>query len=197
MDAGPGEHFRATLQSSGVGSHPLIDFGSATSHTEADHRPAGRPTVLTVDAIGFLLATNPVVANAAKTITVRPGKDGSLTSVEVKNKSLLAKDFKSGQLPKGATGATGATVPPGSVGPTGPAGARAPQVRVAPSAYADHRPQGQQEPQGATGPADPTVHRPQRPHRHGPRQGRVRLRLVGPVRSITLTDGQVVCWLRR
>src|SRR3954447_19765116 len=40
----------------------------------------------------------------------------SVTSVQVKDKSLLKKDFKTGQLPAGKTGAQG------SAGPAGPAG---------------------------------------------------------------------------
>ena len=49
-------------------------------------------------------------------------KKNAVTSRNVKNRSLLSVDFKSGQLPKGATGATGATGPAGPAGPTGPAG---------------------------------------------------------------------------
>jgi hypothetical protein len=44
---------------------------------------------------------------------------GAVTAVKVKSHSLLARDFKAGQLPRGATGATGA---PGATGPQGPAG---------------------------------------------------------------------------
>ncbi|MDX6413972.1 MAG: hypothetical protein QOH23_1382 [Gaiellaceae bacterium] len=40
----------------------------------------------------------------------------SVTSVQVKDHSLLARDFKAGQLPRGAAG------PPGPAGPQGPAG---------------------------------------------------------------------------
>jgi hypothetical protein len=50
---------------------------------------------------------------------------GAVRSGEVKDRSLLAKDFKSGQLPagaKGATGARGATGPAGPRGSTGPRG---------------------------------------------------------------------------
>jgi hypothetical protein len=44
----------------------------------------------------------------------------SVTSAQVKNGSLLAKDFKSGQLPRGKTGPAG---PSGPAGPGGAAGA--------------------------------------------------------------------------
>jgi hypothetical protein len=43
----------------------------------------------------------------------------SVTSVQVKDRSLLARDFKAGQLPRGAAGPAG---PAGAAGPAGPAG---------------------------------------------------------------------------
>ena len=46
----------------------------------------------------------------------------AVTSGKVKNGSLLSRDFKSGQLPKGATGAKGATGGTGASGATGAAG---------------------------------------------------------------------------
>jgi hypothetical protein len=49
----------------------------------------------------------------------------SVTSVQVKNHTLLSKDFKKGQLkagPRGLAGAAGAQGSPGATGPTGPAG---------------------------------------------------------------------------
>jgi hypothetical protein len=46
----------------------------------------------------------------------------SVTSVQVKDHSLLAKDFKAGQLPRGAVGPAGPAGPPGPAGPAGPAG---------------------------------------------------------------------------
>jgi hypothetical protein len=51
--------------------------------------------------------------------------DGAVTSSKVRNNTLLRKDFKTGQLPRGRTG------PPGPPGPKGDAGAPAP---LAPSA---------------------------------------------------------------
>ena len=47
-------------------------------------------------------------------------KANAVNSSKVKNGTLLAKDFKAGQLPAGLQGATGAT---GAAGPAGPAGA--------------------------------------------------------------------------
>jgi hypothetical protein len=56
-------------------------------------------------------------------------RKNAVGSAQVRDRSLLASDFKLGQLPKGAPGAAGS---PGSAGPQGPPG-----------------------PQGATGPAGP------------------------------------------
>ena len=47
-------------------------------------------------------------------------KANAVNSSKVKNGTLLAEDFKAGQLPAGLQGATGAT---GAAGPAGPAGA--------------------------------------------------------------------------
>jgi hypothetical protein len=46
----------------------------------------------------------------------------SVTTVQVKDFSLLARDFKRGQLPRGAVGPAGPTGPTGPQGPAGPAG---------------------------------------------------------------------------
>ncbi|HEY8815154.1 MAG TPA: hypothetical protein VIP57_08630 [Candidatus Dormibacteraeota bacterium] len=46
-------------------------------------------------------------------------KNGAVTAKKVRRGSLLASDFKSGQLPTGATGATGAVGPQGATGPRG------------------------------------------------------------------------------
>jgi hypothetical protein len=50
----------------------------------------------------------------------------SVTTREVKNRSLLAVDFKLGQLPRGAPGADGAAGPAGPAGPAGAAGPAGP-----------------------------------------------------------------------
>lgn len=50
-------------------------------------------------------------------------KANAVTSAKVKDSSLLAKDFKAGELPRGAAGPAG---PAGAAGPVGPAGARGP-----------------------------------------------------------------------
>jgi hypothetical protein len=55
----------------------------------------------------------------------------SVTSVQVKDHSLLAKDFKRGQIPKGPRGAPGPAGPAGPAGPTGPAGPAGPGAKWA------------------------------------------------------------------
>lgn len=59
---------------------------------------------------------------AAITITGQNVKDGSLGSKDVRNSSLLARDFKAGQLPTGAQGIQGPQGPTGPQGQPGPAG---------------------------------------------------------------------------
>jgi hypothetical protein len=104
-------------------------------------------------ALGFLLLTNPVVADAAAQITGAQIKDGTITSADVKDRSLLAKDFKAGQLPKGPRGATGATGATGAQGPAGPAGPEGPVGDTGPQG--ETGPAGAVGPQGQTGPAGP------------------------------------------
>ncbi|WP_026911733.1 hypothetical protein [Patulibacter minatonensis] len=72
----------------------------------------------------------------AKSVGGKQLQDSAVTSSKVKNGSLLAKDFKTGELkagkagargaagPAGATGATGAPGPQGATGATGDTGAR-------------------------------------------------------------------------
>ena len=49
-------------------------------------------------------------------------KGDAVVSSRVKNRSLMAVDFKRGQLPRGARGLPGPAGPAGPVGPAGPAG---------------------------------------------------------------------------
>jgi hypothetical protein len=82
----------------------------------------------------------------------------SVTSKTVKDRSLMAKDFKQGQLPAGRAGAPGpAGTPgrdgsPGPAGPSGPAGAQGRQGNAGPSG-----PAGPAGPKGETGPAGPSA----------------------------------------
>jgi hypothetical protein len=57
-------------------------------------------------------------------------KKNAVTSAKVMNRSLLARDFKRGQLPRGAAGRPGAL---GPLGPIGPRGATGPQGERGPS----------------------------------------------------------------
>jgi hypothetical protein len=50
-------------------------------------------------------------------------KKNAVTTAKVKNRSLLGKDFKAGQLPAGPRGAQGPQGAQGAQGPQGPAGA--------------------------------------------------------------------------
>jgi hypothetical protein len=62
---------------------------------------------------------------AALKITGRNVRDSSLTTRDVKNRSLLGVDFKRGQLPAGQQGAQGPQGPQGPQGTPGPPGAAA------------------------------------------------------------------------
>lgn len=67
------------------------------------------------------LPSNSVGSAQIKASAVRTSElaSNAVTSTDVKDRSLLARDFALGQLPTGATGANGAT---GLTGPQGPAG---------------------------------------------------------------------------
>jgi hypothetical protein len=57
----------------------------------------------------------------------------SVTTKTVKDRSLLSKDFKRGQLPGGKRGAAGPAGPQGTAGPAGPAGAAAGAYKATPT----------------------------------------------------------------
>jgi hypothetical protein len=67
-------------------------------------------------------------------------KKNAVTSAKVKDRSLLAKDFKAGQLPAGARGATGPGGPQGQQGIPGEKGAKGDQGDPGnlPSTYAEN-----------------------------------------------------------
>lgn len=54
-------------------------------------------------------------------------RNSAVTSAKVRNGSLLARDFRRGQLPRGPRGGEGPAGSVGATGPTGPAGARGPE----------------------------------------------------------------------
>jgi hypothetical protein len=73
-------------------------------------------------------------------------KNGAVVSAKVKNHSLRAVDFASGELPAGERGPAGAQGPQGPAGPAGPAG---PQGPAGPAgAKGDTGSQGSQGPPG-------------------------------------------------
>jgi Collagen triple helix repeat (20 copies) len=74
----------------------------------------------------------------------------SVTTKEVRNRSLLARDFRAGQLKAGPAGVAG---PPGAEGPAGPAGRAGPAGPAGPSGPAG--PAGPIGPMGPEGPAGP------------------------------------------
>ena len=84
---------------------------------------------------------------------------GSVTSRHVKDRSLLTKDFKPGQLPAGKQGLSGAAGPTGERGETGLAGATGPTGPTGPlgplGATGPQGPPGIQGPQGTTGDTGP------------------------------------------
>lgn len=93
-----------------------------------------RPSTATVIAVLALVVavSAPAWAGPVKNlITSKQIAKNAITSPKVKDRSLLAKDFKKGQLPQGATG------PAGPQGPAGPAltgGAQDPSGTIGPIA---------------------------------------------------------------
>jgi type VI protein secretion system component Hcp len=76
-----------------------------------------------------LALSGTATATAAVLVTGAMIKDETVTSADVKNGSLKAKDFAKGQLPTGAAGPEGE---PGETGPAGPEGSAGPQGPVGP-----------------------------------------------------------------
>lgn len=87
---------------------------------------------------------------AAITVTGRNIKDGTVTSADVRDRSLRAHDFRRGELPAGAAGAKGETGPAGADGAPGPRGETG-----ATGPRGDAGAGGPAGPTGATGPTGP------------------------------------------
>ena len=87
------------------------------------HRPSPALVVAVIALCVALGGTGyAAVVLPANSVGTRQLKKNAVTSAKVKNRSLLAVDFRRGQLPSGPTGATGATGATGPAGPAGPAG---------------------------------------------------------------------------
>jgi hypothetical protein len=108
------------------------------------HRPSAA-LVVSVVALSVALGGTGYAAIVlpANSVGTKQLKKNAVTTAKVKNRSLLAADFKAGQLPAGATGATGATGPKGDKGEKGDPGAdgatnvvvrESPSAPVAPAA---------------------------------------------------------------
>jgi hypothetical protein len=99
-------------------------------------------------AIAIAGAGYAVVALPRNSVGTPQLKNASVNSAKVKDKSLLARDFKPGQLPRGPRGDEG---PAGPVGATGPTGAQGPAGPQGPQGVA-----GATGAPGATGAAGPS-----------------------------------------
>jgi hypothetical protein len=82
-------------------------------------------------------------------------RSNAVTSAKVRNNSLLIRDFRRGQIPRGPVGETGPAGPQGPVGPAGPQGPAGPAGPAGPSGGGGGGPAGPQGPQGPAGPAGP------------------------------------------
>jgi hypothetical protein len=69
---------------------------------------------------------------AKNSVGTKQLKNGAVTGAKVKPGSLLAKNFKAGQIPAGSRGAEGPAGPRGDSGPPGPAGTTQVIVRHGP-----------------------------------------------------------------
>ena len=93
------------------------------------HRPAFISPATVLAGIALLVALGgtsyAAVVLPANSVGTAQLKNSAVTSVKVKNRTLLAQDFAPGQLKAGPVGPAGATGPAGPAGPAGAAGAAA------------------------------------------------------------------------
>ena len=87
------------------------------------------PTIIAIAALVVAVLAATPVGQAAGRLVLAKGSVGTtqlrknaVTSAKVKNHSLLAADFKAGQLPAGAQGPKGDKGDKGDTGPAGPRG---------------------------------------------------------------------------
>jgi hypothetical protein len=86
-----------------------------------NHRPSPATVIACIALIVALGGTGyAAVTLPANSVGTAQLKKNAVTSLKVKNGSLLSADFKAGQIPAGPTGAQGAAGPVGAAGPAGP-----------------------------------------------------------------------------
>ena len=105
--------------------------------------------VVAIGGAGYAVVTLP--RNSVGTAQL---KNAAVTSKKVKNGSLMAVDFKAGQLPRGPRGYEGEIGATGATGPTGATGAQGPAGPEGPAGPAGAT--GATGAAGATGPPGPT-----------------------------------------
>lgn len=101
--------------------HPEVHHSAGTASPDARIRLLKFRTLpfAATLVLGILLATNPMVVQAAGMITGRDIKDGTVTTRDIRDRTLRAADFKPGQLPRGERGPQGEMGPAGPQGPSG------------------------------------------------------------------------------
>jgi len=97
-----------------------------------------------------LSGTAVAVTLPSGSVGTRQLHNGAVTSAKVRDGSLLARDFRVGELRRGPQGPRGETGPTGEPGPAGPAGPSGPQGGA--GAPGPQGPPGAQGPQGPRGP---------------------------------------------
>ena len=105
-----------------------------------EHRPSPAMVVASIALLVALSGTSiAAVANVPLLSVGTPQlKSNAVISAKVKNRALLAVDFKQGQLPRGPRGLAGPAGPSGPSGPTGPRGRSGTRLRRA-GEFADGR----------------------------------------------------------
>jgi hypothetical protein len=85
------------------------------------HRPSPATVIACIALIVALGGTGyAAVTLPANSVGTAQLKKNAVTSLKVKNGSLLSADFKTGQIPAGPAGPAGAAGPAGVAGPAGP-----------------------------------------------------------------------------
>ena len=105
------------------------------------HRPSPAMVVAMLALVFALTGTGiaAVTALPRNSVGTKQLRNGAVVSSKVRNHSLLARDFRRGQLPRGPIGPAGPAGPQGPAGPAGPAGNLAVGVREADAAVGPGR----------------------------------------------------------